>query len=532
MDLSLLLTVPLVCGLAAQAVRVPPMVGFLAAGFILNASGVRSFEALDVAADVGVTLLLFGIGLKLDPRTLVRREVWVTATVHIVVSTVVAVAMIAALGLTGLGLVAGLDWRGYALIGVALSFSSTVFVVKLLEATNSTQAFFGRTAIGVLVIQDIVAVAVLTGSTGELPSPWALSLVLVVPGAWVVRWVMGRLDHGEVQVLFGVVIALVPGYLLFDAVGLKGDLGALVLGMLLASHERSGEIRRAIFGLKEFLLVGFFVSIGFVGLPSASDLLVALLLVLLLVPLKAVGFAVLLDRTGLRHRSAALVAASLASFSEFGLIVVDNGVTSGVLEEDWLVVISTAVAFSFLASTAANTGREQLVTLAARWLPAKDPDRLLDQDRPIDVAHAQGVVIGMGRVGRSAYEQLVDEHGLEVVGVDADGERVESLREAGLQVVEGDASDPEFWMRLTAADDLDLAVLAMPFHGANRTAITRLEESGFGGVVAVVVQFADEAAQAREHGADIVLHLYDGAGQTLADDAAGAAGLGTDRPNT
>ncbi|MEG9226700.1 cation:proton antiporter domain-containing protein [Aeromicrobium sp. Sec7.5] len=525
MDLGLLFTVPLVCGLLATVIRVPPMVGFLAAGFILNASGVPAFEGLDVLADAGVTLLLFGIGLKLDPRILVRREVWVTATVHVAVSTVVAIALLAVLGLTGLSLIAGLDWRGYALIGVALSFSSTVFVVKLLEASSATRAFFGRTAIGVLVIQDIVAVAVLTGSTGDLPSPWAFALVLVVPGAWAIRWVMGRLDHGEVQVLFGVVVAIVPGYLLFDAVGLKGDLGALVLGMLLASHERSGEIRKAIFGLKEFLLVGFFVSLGFIGLPSASDLLIAGVLVLVLVPLKVVGFAVLLDRMGLRHRSAALVAGALASFSEFGLIVVDNGVTSGVLEEDWLVVVSTAVAFSFLLSTAAAAGRERLVTAASRWLPAKDPDRLLEQDRPIDVGHAQAVVIGMGRVGRAAYEQLVDEHGVETVGVDADGERVESLCEAGLQAVEGDASDPEFWLRLTRAEDLDLAVLAMPFHGANRTATTRLQEAGFAGVVAVVVQFADEAAQAREHGADIVLHLYDGAGHTLADEAAAAAGL-------
>ncbi len=525
MDLGALLVAPLVCGLLAAAIRLPPMVGFLAAGFILNASGVPSFEALDVVADAGVTLLLFGIGLKLDPRTLVRREVWVTATVHVAVSTVVAVGLLAVLGVAGLSLVDGLDWRGYALIGVALSFSSTVFVIKLLEASSSTQAFFGRTAIGVLVIQDVVAVAVLTGSTGDPPSPWALALVLVVPGAWAIRWVMGRLDHGEVQVLFGVVVAMVPGYLLFDAVGLKGDLGALVLGMLLASHERSGDIRRAIFGLKELLLVGFFVSIGFVGLPSASDLLIAVVLVVVLVPLKVAGFAVLLDRAGLRHRSAALVAAALASFSEFGLIVVDNGVASGVLEADWLVVLSTAVAFSFVLSAVADAGRERLVTWAARWLPAKDPTLLLEQDRPIDVGHAQGVVIGMGRVGRAAYEKLVDDHGLIVVGVDADGERVESLREDGVQAVEGDASDPEFWLRLTRAEDLDLAVLAMPFHGANRTAMTRLEESGFAGVVAVVVQFPDEADQAREHGADVVLHLYDGAGHTLADDAASAAGL-------
>lgn len=91
-------------------------------------------------------------------------------------------------------------------------------------------------------MQDIAAVVFLTIAKGEMPSPCALALVALIPGAWVLRRIWDRRDSADLQVLSGVVIALVPGYALFEAVGLKGDLGALVMGVLRASHSGASDL--------------------------------------------------------------------------------------------------------------------------------------------------------------------------------------------------------------------------------------------------------------------------------------------------
>ena len=132
-DIAAVLTAALAAGMVASLIRLPPLVGFLVAGFALNAAGVSAPDELGTIADLGVTLLLFGIGLKLDLRVLVRREVWVTATTHMVTTTLVATAFLGLLGVLGVGLLTNQDVQTLLLVGFALSFSSTVLVVKTLE---------------------------------------------------------------------------------------------------------------------------------------------------------------------------------------------------------------------------------------------------------------------------------------------------------------------------------------------------------------------------------------------------------------
>ncbi len=514
--LVLYLVVIFAAGLLAVVVRLPPLVGFLAAGFVLNAVGAQDAPILADLADLGVVLLLFGIGLKLDVRSLLRREVWLTTVAHMLVTIVVAGGLLALLGALGLSLVAGSSASTLALLGFALSFSSTVVVVKILEDRNDTGSLYGRTAIGVLVLQDVVAVVFLAASGGGAPSPWAAAVVLLVPAVPLFRLVWGRLDHGVMQVLFALLMALVPGYALFEAVGLKGELGALVTGLLLASDPRSKELAASIFSFKDLLLVAFFVSIGFAGLPTAQTVVIAAAL-LLLVPLKIVGFTALLWLGGFRQRSAVLGGTTLGQFSEFGLIVGAVGVSGGLLAEQWLVTLSLTVALSFVAS-ALLTGRgSSSSTWLSRWLPTHRPDRVHPQDRPIDVGRSHVVVLGMGRVGSAAYRRLVDHHRLDVLGVEHDAVRVEQLRSTGVAVVEADATDADFWDRLVLAGSVGTVVLAMPDQDANRLALDQLRLGGFTGEVTAVAQLDGEAQELRKLGCGTALQLYDGAGAALAD---------------
>lgn len=512
-----ILSVTFVLGFGVSLLRLPPLVGFLAAGFALNAYGIANVPLVDTAADLGVTLLLFAIGLKLDVRTLIAREVWVTTGVTLVVNVAAGLGLLSVLSLTGFGLATSAGAPSLAVVALGLAFSSTVFVVKVLEERGDAHAFYGRIAVGVLVVQDVVAVVFLTASTGHLPSPWALSLVLLWPATRAFRAVWGRLGHGEMQSMFGILMALVPGYLWFQSVGLKGDLGALVVGILLSTHPSATELSRALFHVKELLLIGFFLSIGMAGgLPTPAEAGVALVLLLLL-PLKAVSYAMVLRLFRVRHRTGWFVGAALAQFSEFGLIVAAVGSEIGMLDQRWLVVLSLALSLGFVVSALLNgVGEEPIERLAAR-MAVQAPDRLHPEDRPADVSGAQALVIGLGRVGRNAYEQLSTVHGLQVVGLDSDVTRIEKLRARGIHTVEADGRDDDFFIRLTGREEVRVIVVALPSHGAE--VVGSLRNQGYTGTIAMAARYEDGVDQALEAGADLAFNVFTATGLELADQA-------------
>ena len=135
-------------GFAARAVGLPPLVGYLVAGFVLHAFGLESTEAIETIADLGVLLLLFGIGLKLRLRTLSRPQVWATAGGFAIVATAVYGALLLLIGALGVPLARDLDLDSALIVGFALSFSSTVFAVQALEQTNESSSLAGRVAGG------------------------------------------------------------------------------------------------------------------------------------------------------------------------------------------------------------------------------------------------------------------------------------------------------------------------------------------------------------------------------------------------
>lgn len=503
-----------VAGLLAILIRLPPLVGFLAAGFVLNGLGVPEAAALDSIAELGVTLMLFAIGLKLKVKTLLAREVWLTATAHLVVSVIVGAGFLGLLAIFG-------AFKFYSfpilvLLAFALSFSSTVFVIKILQDRGDEQALYGRIAIGVLIMQDIVAVVFLSAAHGTLPSPWALGLLLLVPALYLFFKRFNRMGRAEMQALFGIFMALVPGYALFEAVGLEGHLGALIMGMVLASHPGADQLSHSLFTLKELLLIGFFLNIGYTGIPDSRNILVGLLLLLLL-PLQGLGYWVLLWAQGMRHRTSLLTSLLLANYSEFGLIVAATGMAAGWLSPHWLVSLAIAVAASFVVSAIANPRRTSALSEFASRFPARPPEKLHHHDRPIPIGNARALVLGMGRVGRAAYEQLTDEYGLKTLGVEHDPDRVEDLLKSGMIVIEGDATDTDFWDRVIRNGLIEVIVLAMPSQHANTDALEEIRTREYTGTVAAVALYVDDVDELYEHGIDVVVHMYGGAGRDLAD---------------
>lgn len=518
------------CGLVAKLVRLPPLIGFLAAGFILNAAGVERIGGLTELAEVGVMLLLFAIGLQLDVRSLIKKEVWLNTGLHMLVMTVIGVGFLSLLGV--IGLIGPKPLRVLVAIAFVLSFSSTIVAIKVLQERGDEQALYGRIVIGVLVMQDIGAVAMMSISRGQAPSIWALSLVVVVPLiAWLTKnW--SRIGHGEMEVLFGIGMAMIPGYLLFSTVGLSGSLGAMIMGVVLARQPGADQLSSALFRIKDLLLVGFFVGIGFHGIPDWENVVVGLSLLLLL-PLQGVAYWLLLWLFGLRNRTAVLAALVLTNYSEFALIIAEMGADNGWLSEDWLLTLVIAVSGGFVLAGLANPTSVSAVSRVVKYLPTRPPHRIHPEDRPIDTGDAQALVLGMGRVGYAVYRQLVDEHGYRTLGVEHDPNRTQQLLRRGVNVIEGDATDCDFWMRVVRTGGVKLIVLAMPAQYANIEAVHELRRVGGGeAVVASVALYREDVGELEELGVDVVIHLYQGAGEALADRAVEALSVGPVRPDS
>lgn len=502
----LMLAAAFVAGLAFYRIGLPPLVGFLAAGFALGAMGAETTPLLSELADLGVTLLLFTIGLKLRVGSLLKPEIWGVATLHMAVTVAVFGAILLALGATGIALFAELNMTTAIIIAFALSFSSTVFAVKALEAAGETGSRFGRIAIGVLIVQDIAAVVFLAASSGKLPSPWAIALLGLLFLRKPLLALLRKSGHGELLILIGFVLAL-GGAQLFEAFSLKGDLGALFVGALLAGDSRSEELAKTLLGFKELFLVAFFLSIGLAGLPN-TEVMLASVILLSLVPLKTVLFFWLFTRFRLMATTANRASLVLANYSEFGLIVAAIAVSVGWLPTEWMLVDAVSLSLSFVLASVINTNPNWIFERFKEQLKRFEKPGRLPEDVPVDLGSAKMIVFGMGRVGTGVYDAMNAKMPGSIIGVDHDNVVVDEHRERGRNVVAGNASNPEFWDRVDMSPEIEYVILVMPDHVAQVTAIKQIRKHGFGGQIAATAKYPDELEKLKELGVEAAFNIY------------------------
>ena len=513
-----ILIITLACGMLVSRVGLPPLIGYLVAGFVLFLFGIdeSSLPLLEQLAELGVTLLLFAIGLKLDIRSLFKAEVWAGSSLHMMGSMLFFIPLLKLLGMIGLDQLTGLDFNQLALLAFALSFSSTIFAVKVLEDKGDMQSLYGRVAIGILIMQDIFAVAFLTISKGDIPSVWAFGLLLLPFAKPLIYKAFDRVGHGELLVLFGLVMALVLGGWLFEAVGLKPDLGALIVGILLAGHPKSSELAKSLFYFKELFLVAFFLTVGLNGLPSMSDIGLATILVLV-IPLKIGLFLYLLTRFKLRSRTSLMTSFNLGNYSEFGLIVAAVATSKGWLPPQWMVILAVALSISFLLAAPLNAISSRLYQKYQGRLQQLEKHPLHPEDRQIPVGNPRFLILGMGRIGSGAYDELAAKFDGEILGIEHKQELVDYHQSKGRHVVQGDASDTDFWEKLEHAPNLELVLLAMPHHIGNLFAAEQLRRLDYKGKLSAIVQYTEDGESLKESGVHSIYNLYEAAGAGFVD---------------
>ena len=505
-----------VCGLAAKTVQLPPSIGFLIAGFTLNFFGYQADDSLTILSNLGITLMLFTIGLKLNVKSLFKNEVWLTSSLHTILWLVLTVASIKLFTLAAISYFTEVDSITALLIAFALSFSSTVCVIKLLEENGEMRTRHGKLAVGILVIQDIVAVAFLVLATGKIPSVWALALLIMFFIKPLINKIIDHVGHGELIPLMGFFIAL-GSYELFELVNIKGDLGALLIGMYLSSHPKATEINKSLLSFKDLFLIGFFLSIGFSAIPTLEMLGLATLLVLF-IPFKFLLFFGLLTLMKIRCRAAYLSALALSNFSEFGLIVAAISVANGWLSAEWLVILALTVAISFIITNVSYRFAHSFFGRYKALFHQFERTECLAEDIFCQPNQAPIVIIGMGRVGMGAYH-AIREHGSKLAwGLDAEAEKVAWLTQQGVQAYCGDAEDAFFWERINLSK-LELVLLALPNVIDSISISKQLRSAGYQGKIAAIARYDDERSQLEEFGIDKVFNFYTEAGVGFADES-------------
>ena len=504
-------------GLLVKQIGLPPLVGYLFAGFFLNFLGAEGGEFLSATADIGITLLLFTIGLKLKVKSLARPEIWGVATIHMIIITGLIGALVLLLSSQNVPLFTDMSWPAALLIGFALSFSSTVFAVKILDDLGATMSRHGYISIGLLVIQDVAAVIFLAISVGKVPSVWAVGLVLLIPMRFVLHKLLDYTGHGELLVLFGIVFAL-GGADIFELVGMKADVGALVFGMLLANHSKANEMSKALLSFKELFLVGFFLSVGMTALPGIREFLVAMLFIVFL-PLKVALYYGLFNTFNLRASTSWRSSLNLANYSEFGLIVATMAIANGWLPKSWLAVFAITVSISFILSAPLTSVRDQLY---ARWrhiLKRFESEKRLQGEENLDLKVVEAVIFGMGRIGTAVYDAIEPIFSDRIIGVEINEEKCRTHNDLGRKVVVGDGTNLDFWSRAPSPEEgLKLVVLTMPTHQANIAAVRLLKELGYKGKIAATSFYDDQANKLKEMGVDLSFNVYTEAGLGFAKD--------------
>lgn len=493
-DMGLVLVAAAAAALAARPLRLPSIVAWLMAGLMLGP--ILGWVVLDpatakeggvgLAAKIGIALLLFLVGLELSFRTI--RDIGA-------VSVLGGVAQMGTTALVGWGVSRALGFPGGAalFIGIALSFSSTVVVVRLLEERGDLQDTYGRISVGILLVQDLAVVIVMTvlagiaagGGGGVLSTlrPVGIAFggmaLLVVaafgiasrlfprPFAWISRFPEALL-----------VWSLAWCFLLIFAAGLLGlslELGAFLAGISLAQLPWAHALRRRVAPLVTFFLALFFVGLGIqMDLGSAlADWSTVLALTAFVLLGKPILLLLVVPRLGFGERTATLAGITLGQASEFAFILAGVAQGIGLIDARTTAVIG-GVGILTMGTSAVLIPRSRRLYAALRRLRLLRIFRAPHEgrrDRELGVGGPHGpgegmrdhvIVVGMNALGRAIVQGL-QSRGVATLAIDTDPAKLEGL--GGAQLV-GSADDPEM-LHGAGIERARLVVSALRIEDAN-----------------------------------------------------------------
>jgi Kef-type K+ transport system membrane component KefB len=542
-EFALLLMVSALVGAVAVRLRQPLLVAYIVVGIVVGPAvfgWVSAHDQIDLLAQIGITVLLFVVGLKLDLH-------------HI--RHIGPVALATGLGQLGftilfgffLILALGKGWIEALYVAVALTFSSTIIIVKLLSDKRELDSLHGRIAVGFLIVQDLAVVIAmmvmsgLGGMGGEAVGGGILALTLLarLGGAalllfllmrYVLPRIVGTLARSQELLLifaiaWGTALAALGEY-----AGFSKEAGAFLAGFSLASTAYREAISARLSSIRDFLLLFFFIDLGakldFSTLGDEIGSAIALsLFVLIGNPLIVMA---IMGYMGYRKRTGFLAGLTVAQISEFSIIFVAMGIGLGHVGESALGLTTLVGLITIALSSYMILYSHQLYAWLRPWLGAferRHPFREL----AVEHAHRDSVrpdiiIFGLGRYGSRLAHKL-QAQGTQVLGVDFDPEVVRTQQNHGLNARFGDGEAPDFIESLPLAG-VPWIVSSLPDADSNRSLLNALAERHYAGRIALVARDEDEAEALRGFGKFEVIQPFNQAADFAALDFAARIAAG------
>ena len=542
-EVALLLVISAGIGFIGLLLRQPLIVSFIAVGVLVGPSAldiVRTDEQIKLLSELGIAVLLFLVGIKLDIK-LIRSLGAVSLTTGL--GQVVFTSLFGYL----IGLALGLGHSTSLYVAVALTFSSTIIIVKLLSDKREIDSLHGQIALGFLIVQDLVVVlamivlsAIGIGASGKSGGS-ALSVLtsgvaLVALVGLFVRYVASPLTEKlarapELLVIFAIALAAMLAAV-GDAVGLGKEVGGLLAGVALASTPYRETISARLAPLRDFLLLFFFIALGStlnLSLLGAhvTGAIIFSLFVLIGNPLIVLA---IMGAMGYRKRTGFLAGLTVAQISEFSLIFIAMGVSLGHVREDALGLVTMVGLLTIAASTYMITYSHRLYAIFEPLLDIferKGAPREQDEAPGRRAGEYKVIMFGLGRFG-TAVGMRLNAQGISILGIDFNPSAVQRWRELGMEAEFGDATDPEFVSELPLPK-AEWIVSTVPIHptglsheDARTTLIQLSRTAGFAGRVAVASHSDGDTETLFAAGADIVLEPFQDAADRAVELLCGA----------
>ena len=530
LEIGVILGLAAIGGFIAQFLRQPLIVAFIAIGILVGPSGlgmVSHSSEIELFARLGIALLLFVVGLKLD--------------LHII-RTVGPVALASGLGqvlftsVVGylIALLMGMSPVTALYVAVALTFSSTIIIVKLLSDKREVDSLHGRIAVGFLIVQDIVVVLVMIGLTAFGQAEEGINigreaLVILLKGALMLigvallmRYVLPRLlqrmaHSSELLMLFAIAWAVL-GASIGDLLGFSKEVGAFLAGISIASTAYREQVAARLVSLRDFLLLFFFIELGasLDILNLGGQLGTAMIFSLFVLVGNPLIVMAIMGYMGYRKRTGFLAGLTVAQISEFSLILAALGLSLGHLEQDTVGLITLVGLITISVSTYMILYSHPLYAQLAPWLSIferkvayREQSTTAGDEEKVDI-----LLIGLGRFGASVATNL-RQRGCRLLAVDFDPHAVQYHTRDGYAVRYGDAEDPEFIASLPLSR-ATWVVSTVRDRAINRMILHGLKEQGYKGKVAISAAGSYDAKFFEQAGVDMVLVPYTDAAREAA----------------
>jgi CPA2 family monovalent cation:H+ antiporter-2 len=508
-----------VLGALANRLRLSPLVGYLAAGILagpFTPGFVGDPEIAPQLAEIGVILLMFGVGLHFSLRDLM-------AVKNIAIPG--AIAQIAVATVLGWGLATLMGWPTLhgIIFGFSLATASTVVLLRAMEERRLLDTRRGKIAVGWLIVEDLACVLALvlipalaglfSGEGAPAGSLWlallltlgkvvAFVVFMLVVGRRAIPWILERIAGTGSRELFTLAVLAIAMGVAFGSAELFGvsfALGAFFAGMLLNESEFSHQAAQDSLPMRDAFAVLFFVSVGMLFDPGivVQHPLQVLATTLIIVFGKSAAAYVIVRAFGHPNSTALTISTSLAQIGEFAFIIAGLGLSLGLLPADGHSLVLAGALISIMLNPI-------LFMLLDRWHAREDARALRDAPPepevvPMDIG-GHAIVVGYGRVG-AQLATLLHQRGVPLVVVEDDADLVERARAAGLPAIRGNAANRRVMLE-AAPERAKLAVFAIPQALEAGETIERLKALN---PALTVLARAHSEAQVKhllEHGAD------------------------------